>query len=170
MCWDLICETSLTLSSNGRCCTVVECCCVTADKVCFEGEIIYIQLMYSFPFFPLTLQSLHWLSSLTVTPLLTHYVEELVGVGKGKSILLGQLQQWPVCLGNMHNEITVVSSLLEELGSEVFRFQAYFSTLRSAPVLSGPVAALQTKSSFVGERSSLLPLVFGGLSRVPVFI
>lgn len=26
--------------------------CVAADNVCFEEEIIYIQLMDSFPFFP----------------------------------------------------------------------------------------------------------------------
>lgn len=120
-----------------------------------------------FPFFPLTLQSLHWLSSLIVTLLLTHYVEELVGVEKGKSILLGQLQQWPVCLGNMHNEITVVSSLLEELGSEIFRFQAYFSTAQ----FSQELWQLFRQNLHLQEREALpLPLVFEGLSRVPVLI
>lgn len=76
----------------------VQCWDVAADNVSFEGEIIYIQLMYSFPFLPLTLQSLHWLSPLIVIPLLTHFVEELAGVKKGKHIFLGQLQQCDLCV------------------------------------------------------------------------
>lgn len=67
----------------------------------------------------------------------------------------------------MHNEITVVSSLLEELGSEIFRFQAYFSTAQ----FSQELWQLFRQNLHLQEREALpLPLVFEGLSRVPVLI
>lgn len=112
-----------------------------------------------FLFFPLTLQSLHWLSSLIVTLLLTHYVEELVGVEKGKSILLGQLQQWPVCLGNMHNEITVVLHCLRNSGvksSGSKLILALPSSLRSCGSSSGKIFICRR------EKPSLFPWCLRG--------